>query len=238
MLARLFSGPTAETGLGHAVTAVGDPNQAIYGWRGASVSNILGFGATFPALDGPVPVLPLTVNRRSDAPHPRGRQPPRRAAVRRAARRRAARGRRRPRGPGRPRRSSRPPTPSWRGCWRRCARPTTPTRRPGRAWLVRHRRADPRQQHRRGGLRRADRRRDPVEIVGPLGPAAAARGGRGGRGADAAARRDRQPRAAHPADRPALGVGPRDLRLLGERATEIAGRRGRAGRPGLDRPRS
>jgi DNA helicase-2/ATP-dependent DNA helicase PcrA len=67
MLARLFSGPTPETGLGHAVTAVGDPNQAIYGWRGASVSNILGFGDTFPARGGGrVPVLPLTVNRRSD----------------------------------------------------------------------------------------------------------------------------------------------------------------------------
>ena len=43
MLGRLFSGPDEAHGLGHAVTAVGDPNQAIYGLRGASVSNILGF---------------------------------------------------------------------------------------------------------------------------------------------------------------------------------------------------
>jgi DNA helicase-2/ATP-dependent DNA helicase PcrA len=55
MLARLF-------GDGHAVTAVGDPNQAIYGWRGASVSNILHFADTF----GASRTFPLTVSRRSD----------------------------------------------------------------------------------------------------------------------------------------------------------------------------
>lgn len=71
MLARLFSGPDPASGRGHPVTAVGDPNQAIYGWRGASVSNILNFADTFP-LASPVDpvaaprVLPLTVNRRSD----------------------------------------------------------------------------------------------------------------------------------------------------------------------------
>jgi len=67
MLAGLFSGPTPDEGRGHPVTAVGDPNQAIYGWRGASVSNIINFRETFPSADGaPVPVLQLTVNRRSE----------------------------------------------------------------------------------------------------------------------------------------------------------------------------
>jgi DNA helicase II / ATP-dependent DNA helicase PcrA len=69
MLSRLFSGGTPDAGRGHPVTAVGDPNQAIYGWRGASVSNILNFGDDFPTAVGSADVrsYPLTVNRRSDA---------------------------------------------------------------------------------------------------------------------------------------------------------------------------
>lgn len=47
---------------GHAVMAVGDPNQAIYGWRGASVSNILGFANDYPGATQ----LALATNRRSD----------------------------------------------------------------------------------------------------------------------------------------------------------------------------
>jgi len=66
MLSRLFSGPTPEAGRGHPVMAVGDPNQAIYGWRGASVSNILDFGADFPPASGATARYTLTVNRRSD----------------------------------------------------------------------------------------------------------------------------------------------------------------------------
>ncbi len=68
LLGALFSGPDAAHGRGHAVTAVGDPNQAIYGWRGASVSNILHVGRTFPMSDGSadIPRHQLTVSRRSD----------------------------------------------------------------------------------------------------------------------------------------------------------------------------
>ncbi len=59
MLTGLFGG-------GHPVTAVGDPLQAIYGFRGASVANIDGFPQHFPRPDGrPAPVLTLAENRRS-----------------------------------------------------------------------------------------------------------------------------------------------------------------------------
>ncbi|MER7984404.1 ATP-dependent DNA helicase [Streptomyces noursei] len=51
---------------GHAVTAVGDPCQAIYGWRGASVANLDDFPAHFPFADGtPARRFALSENRRS-----------------------------------------------------------------------------------------------------------------------------------------------------------------------------
>jgi DNA helicase II / ATP-dependent DNA helicase PcrA len=66
MLRGLFSGRTAAEGRGHPVTAVGDPFQAIYGWRGAAASNIMTFADDFPRADGrPAHRYPLTVNRRS-----------------------------------------------------------------------------------------------------------------------------------------------------------------------------
>jgi DNA helicase II / ATP-dependent DNA helicase PcrA len=67
MLAGLFSGDTPQAGRGHPVTAVGDPCQAIYGWRGASVANLDDFPRHFPRFDGaPAPRHALTVNRRCD----------------------------------------------------------------------------------------------------------------------------------------------------------------------------
>ncbi len=69
MLQRLFSGPSSARGGGHPVTAVGDPCQAIYGWRGASVSNIERFPDDFrwPADHGErvAARFPLSINRRS-----------------------------------------------------------------------------------------------------------------------------------------------------------------------------
>ena len=59
LLTELFGG-------GHPVTAVGDPLQAIYGWRGASVANIDEFPVHFSREDGhPAQVLSLAENRRS-----------------------------------------------------------------------------------------------------------------------------------------------------------------------------
>ncbi|MGW7056410.1 UvrD-helicase domain-containing protein [Streptomyces sp. NPDC054887] len=61
LLSGLFGG-----GTGHAVTAVGDPCQAIYGWRGASVANLDDFPAHFPYADGsPAARYSLSENRRS-----------------------------------------------------------------------------------------------------------------------------------------------------------------------------
>jgi len=59
MLAGLFGG-------GHPVTAVGDPCQSIYGWRGASPSNIDRFPRHFPRQDGSdAGQYSLSENRRS-----------------------------------------------------------------------------------------------------------------------------------------------------------------------------
>ncbi|WP_306976654.1 ATP-dependent DNA helicase [Streptomyces canus] len=61
LLAGLFGG-----GTGHPVTAVGDPCQAIYGWRGASVANLDDFPEHFAHPDGrPATRQALSENRRS-----------------------------------------------------------------------------------------------------------------------------------------------------------------------------
>lgn len=66
LLRSLFSGSDPSDGLGHPVTAVGDPCQAIYGWRGAAANNILDFARQFPTREShPAPAYALTVNRRS-----------------------------------------------------------------------------------------------------------------------------------------------------------------------------
>ena len=51
---------------GHPVTAVGDPCQSIYGWRGASAGNLRRFRADFPEADGhPAPVRVLSTSFRN-----------------------------------------------------------------------------------------------------------------------------------------------------------------------------
>ena len=58
----------AVFGDGHPVTAVGDPDQNIYAWRGASLYNLLRFPETFTKADGsPADRLPLYTNFRSGA---------------------------------------------------------------------------------------------------------------------------------------------------------------------------
>ena len=61
LLAGLFG-----SGTGHPVTAVGDPCQAIYGWRGASVANLDDFPEHFAHADGRLAARQsLSENRRS-----------------------------------------------------------------------------------------------------------------------------------------------------------------------------
>ncbi|MFI5777706.1 ATP-dependent helicase [Nocardia sp. NPDC051570] len=49
-----------------AVTAVGDPMQSIYGWRGASAANLPRFATDFPTAPGiPAPILPLLTSWRN-----------------------------------------------------------------------------------------------------------------------------------------------------------------------------
>ncbi|WP_067860109.1 ATP-dependent DNA helicase [Nocardia shimofusensis] len=49
-----------------AVTAVGDPMQSIYGWRGASAANLPRFATDFPSAPGvPAPTLPLLTSWRN-----------------------------------------------------------------------------------------------------------------------------------------------------------------------------
>src|SRR5204863_2455558 len=71
LLRALFGG-------GHPVTAVGDPCQSIYGWRGASAGNLRRFTADFPvvarvrpfgasASSGPAPVRQLSTSFRNSA---------------------------------------------------------------------------------------------------------------------------------------------------------------------------
>lgn len=60
LLAHLF-------GAGHPVTAVGDPHQAIYGWRGASAASLASFPGRFPRGDGAeAATLALSTSWRND----------------------------------------------------------------------------------------------------------------------------------------------------------------------------
>ncbi|TLG09528.1 ATP-dependent helicase [Nocardia cyriacigeorgica] len=64
LLAALFGGN--GDGERPAVTAVGDPMQSIYGWRGASAANLPRFATDFPAAPGvPAPTLSLLTSWRN-----------------------------------------------------------------------------------------------------------------------------------------------------------------------------
>lgn len=54
-------------GSGHATCAVGDPNQAIYGWRGASAASLTTYAERFGTARRPVRQYSLTTSFRNDA---------------------------------------------------------------------------------------------------------------------------------------------------------------------------
>lgn len=63
LLSSLFGGPTSSV----ALTAVGDPMQSIYGWRGASAANLPYFATDFPADAVPARTLELLTSWRNPA---------------------------------------------------------------------------------------------------------------------------------------------------------------------------
>ena len=72
LLSSLFGGGVDER---LALTAVGDPIQSIYGWRGASATNLPRFTSDFPMSDGgPAPVLELSTSWRNPILRPRMRR--------------------------------------------------------------------------------------------------------------------------------------------------------------------
>lgn len=64
LLSSLF-GHAADPNL--TVNAVGDPMQAIYGWRGATAANLSAFVEDFPTAEGPAPKSEMTISFRNPA---------------------------------------------------------------------------------------------------------------------------------------------------------------------------
>ena len=68
ILRTLFGAGAPSGGTGHPVTAVGDPVQSIYSWRGASASNLPRFVTDFPTTSGaPAPTRALLTSFRNPA---------------------------------------------------------------------------------------------------------------------------------------------------------------------------